>query len=141
MKVSDVMSTNIVSIDPQETAAAAARLLARHNVGVLPVCKGGKLQGVVTDRDLVLRCVAAGLAPDSTVVGQVMTRRVVSVSPQEDVAVAAQKMAAEQVRRLPVVENRMLVGLVSLGDLAKQPDYSMEAAACLCDVCENITAR
>ena len=135
------MSTNAITIDTQETAAAAARLLARHNVGVLPVCKGGRLQGVVTDRDLVLRCVAAGLSPDSTTVGQVMTRRVVSVSPQEDADVAAQKMAVEQVRRLPVVENGRLVGLVSLGDLAKRPEYSMEAAACLCDVCENVSTR
>lgn len=141
MKVYDVMSTNVVHIDAAETTAAAARLLSRHNIGVLPVCKNGSLVGVVTDRDIVLRCVAAGLSPDTTSVAQVMTQRVISVSPEDDVRLASGKMATEQIRRLPVVQARKLVGMVSLGDLAKQPDYTMEAAECLCDVCDNTSGR
>ena len=141
MKVYDVMSTNVVHIDAAETTAAAARLLSRHNIGVLPVCKNESLVGVVTDRDIVLRCIAAGLSPDTTSVAQVMTQRVVSVSPDDDVRLASGKMATEQIRRLPVVQARKLVGMVSLGDLAKQPDYTMEAAECLCDVCDNTSGR
>ena len=141
MKVYDVMSTELIQIDPAETTAAAARLLSRHNIGFLPVCKNGNLVGVVTDRDIVLRCVAAGLPADSTSVSQVMTQRVITVSPDDDLKLASGKMATEQVRRLPVVQDRRLVGIVSLGDLAKQPDYSLEAAECLCDVCDNTSGR
>lgn len=141
MKVCDVMSTEPIQIDAAETTAAAARLLSRHNVGILPVCKHGNLVGVVTDRDIVLRCVAAGLSADSTAISQVMTQRVITVSPDDELRLAAGKMATEQVRRLPVVQDRRLVGIVSLGDLAKQPGYSMEAAECLCDLCDNTSAR
>ena len=141
MKVCDIMSADLVCIDIGETAAAAARLLSRNNIGVLPVCKNERLVGVVTDRDIVLRCVAAGLPADETTVGRVMTQRVLTVSPEDEVRLAAAKMATEQVRRLPVVEGRRLVGMVTIGDMAKQPDYTMEAAECLCDVCDNTSTR
>ncbi len=141
MLVKEVMSTDPVSIAANETASAAARLLSRHNIGALPVVQGKKLVGVVTDRDLVLRCVAANRQPDSTPVASLMSQRLVTVSPSDSLQAAAEKMAAEQVRRLPVVEGRELVGMLSLGDLVRQPDYTMEAAACLCDVCDNVSAR
>lgn len=141
MKVFDVMSSDVICVDADETAAAAARLLSRRNVGILPVCKSGTLVGVLTDRDLVLRCLAAGLPADSTLVRQVMTRRVITVSPDDSVRLAAGKMATEQIRRLPVVACNAPVGIVSLSDLARQPDYSLEAAECLCDVCDNTSPR
>ena len=141
MFVKDVMSTNPVSFASAETAAAAARLLSRHNIGALPVVQGKRLVGIVTDRDLVLRCVAAGASAEETPVARVMSQRLVTVSPEDSLQTAAEKMSAEQVRRLPVTEGRELVGMLSLGDLAKLPDYSMETAACLCDVCENVSDR
>ena len=141
MLVKDIMSTDLICVDATETAAAAARLLSRRNVGILPVCRGSLLVGVVTDRDIVLRCVAAGLSPENTRVSQIMTQRVSTVAPEDDVSLAIRKMAGEQVRRLPVVKERQLVGMVSVGDVARKPDFSMEAAACLCDVCENIAQR
>lgn len=141
MLVKEVMSTNPIYIAANETASAAARLLSRHNIGALPVVQGKKLVGIVTDRDLVLRCVAAGTLPDDTPVARVMSQRLVTVSPGDSLQTAAEKMSAEQVRRLPVVEGRELVGMLSLGDLAKLPDYTMEAAACLCDVCDNVSSR
>lgn len=141
MLVKEVMSTNPICIAANETASAAARLLSRHNIGALPVVQGKKLVGIVTDRDLVLRCVAAGTLPDDTPVARVMSQRLVTVSPGDTLQTAAEKMSAEQVRRLPVVEGRELVGMLSLGDLAKLPDYTMEAAACLCDVCDNVSSR
>lgn len=107
----------------------AARLLARYNVGALPVCgTDGRLRGMVTDRDIVLRCVAAEEDPQRTKVADIMTRRVFSVEPQTSAKTATELMAREQIRRLPVEQDGKLIGMVSLGDFAKAPDYSTEAA-------------
>lgn len=130
MKVKDVMTRRIVSVAPEESAAVAARLLARYNVGALPVCTAeGRLKGVVTDRDIVLRCVAAEEEPSRTKISEIMTRRVVSVDAGEQAEAAAQIMAREQIRRLPVEENGKLVGMVSLGDLAVVPDFPQRLQA------------
>lgn len=142
MRVQDVMTKNVISISPDEPVAVAARLLSRYNVGVLPVCSADqKLHGIITDRDIVLRCVAAGEDPTALTVRKAMTSRVVSASPEDSAAVASSTMAREQVRRLPVEKDGKLVGMVSLGDLAQQPDYSMEAADALADICCNIRSR
>ena len=103
MQVRDIMNPHVVSIDPTESAALAARLLARHNVGSLPVCgSGGQLQGMVTDRDIVLRCVAAEEDPRSVPVRSIMSRRPAVVTPEDDVRQAARLMSSQQVRRLPL---------------------------------------
>ena len=139
MLVQDVMSRHVVTVSGQESAALAARLLNRYNVGALPVCsQAGQLQGMLTDRDIALRCVAAGRDPTRTLVEQVMTRRVTAARPEMDAAEAAQLMRTRQVRRLPVTEQGKVVGLVSLADLAKLPDWSTEAAACLSDISANV---
>lgn len=139
MQVRDVMNPTVVSIAPQESVALAARLLARHNVGALPVCaREGTLHGMVTDRDLVLRCVAAEEDPRQVPVRQVMSRHPAQVAPGDDVRQAAQRMARQQVRRLPVVEGGKVVGMVSLGDLAKCGRYEMEISRALTDISENI---
>lgn len=119
MKVRDVMTDGCIRISPEESAAVAARMLERYNVGMLPVCAGdGRLCGVVTDRDLVTRCMAAGLPGAKTSVRRVMTTGVISVQPDSDAQAAAALMGYKQVRRLPVVENGRLCGVVSLADLA-----------------------
>ena len=126
LQVRDIMNPHVVSIDPTESAALAARLLARHNVGSLPVCgSGGQLQGMVTDRDIVLRCVAAEEDPRSVPVRSIMSRRPAVVTPEDDVRQAARLMSSQQVRRLPVVDKDRVVGVVSLGDLAKCVRYEM----------------
>lgn len=142
MKLKDIMTQTVVHIHPQESAAVAARLLANHNIGVLPVCDGnGTLCGVVTDRDLVIRCMATGHLPESTKVKDVMTARIVSASPQMDVAVAAYLMGREQVRRLPVVENGRLCGMVSVGDLASRDVCSYDAAEAMEGICSNLSQK
>jgi CBS domain-containing protein len=139
MKVSECMTKNVVSVAEQEPASVAARLMSRGNVGMLPVRGAmGRLSGVVTDRDLTLRCAAAGRDPNKLTVRDVMTSRVVTAAPDMELARAAALMTREQVRRLPVVEDGRVVGIVSLGDLARQEDYSMEAASCLEGICEGI---
>ena len=123
MKVKDVMSTNVVCVEPNESAAVAARLLSRFNVGALPVCtKDGRLRGMVTDRDIVLRCVAADDDAQTVKVSDIMTRRIYSSDAQESIQNASALMARGQVRRLPVEEGGKLVGMVSLGDVAKLQD-------------------
>lgn len=139
MQVRDVMNRAPITIDPTESAALAARLLARHNVGSLPVCgENGRLQGIVTDRDIILRCVAPEEDPAQVPVKQIMTRHPKALSPGDDVRQAAQVMAIQQVRRLPVVEAGRLVGLVSLGDLAQCGKYEMEVSKALADISEQV---
>ena len=139
MQVRDCMNTHLICITPEESVAAAARLMARHNIGVLPVrARDGSLCGIVTDRDLVLRCTALERPAAETSVARVMTGRVASVSPVTSVVQAADKMAREQVRRLPVVEGRKLVGMVTLADLCRRDEYTMEAAEALSEITANI---
>lgn len=139
MQVKDIMSTKIISISPNESATVAARLFSRYNIGALPVCgKEGRLRGMVTDRDIVLRCVASEDDPNSTKVSEIMTRRVISVSADESVQRASEIMAREQIRRLPVEDDGKLIGMLSLGDLAKGQNCTMEAAAALSEISENV---
>lgn len=142
MKIREIMTTPAVQIRKSETVDVAARTMARYNIGAMPVCGAdGKLCGVLTDRDLVTRCLAAGRQPEQTIVADVMSGNVVSAQPDMDVAVAAHLMGRLQVRRLPVVENGALCGMVSLGDLANREDSCMDAADALTDICANISAR
>ena len=138
----DVMSGQPIAIAPGEPVAAAARLLAQHNIGALPVCSGGQLRGMVTDRDIVLRCVAAGQDPGQTPVQAVMTRRLITVAPEDPLAIAAQLMAQEQVRRLPVAQGRQLGGMVRAGaTLAAQSACAMEAAGALAEISAGLLHR
>ena len=139
MKVRDVMTSPVIHIQADETVEVAARTLAQHNIGVLPVCKGDNLCGIVTDRDLVTRCLAANRSPGKTTVRQVMTNQVVSVQPEMDAAVAAHLMGRQQIRRLPVTENGKLCGMLSLGDLAASSENAMDAADALSDITVNIS--
>ena len=140
MKVRDVMTKNVVRIHPEEPVEVAARTLTHYNIGALPVCgRDGRVCGVVTDRDLVTRCMAAGRT--KATVRDVMTNRVVSVGPEMDAALAARLMGREQVRRLPVVEKGRLCGMVSLSDLAKLEEMSLDAAEALGGICANISRR
>lgn len=118
MKIREVMTSPVIRIGKDETVEVAARTLAHYNIGALPVCSSdGRLCGLVTDRDLVTRCVAAGKNPGQTTVGQVMSGSVVGIRPDLDTEEAAEIMGRRQIRRLPVLENGKLCGMLSLGDL------------------------
>ena len=136
MKIKDCMTKNVISVGASEPVAVAARLMSRYNLGALPVQNAdGRLCGMVTDRDLVVRCMAADKAPGSVRVGSVMTKRLVSVPENMDINLAARLMAREQVRRLPVTGQGGLVGLLTLADLSRVSDLSMEAGECLGEIC------
>jgi len=142
MQVKDLMNPSVVTIEPTSSASLAARLISRHNVGALPVCgSDGRLRGVVTDRDIVLRCIAAEEDPAQTMVRDIMTRNCATVSPGDDCREASRVMSTQQVRRLPVVDQGKVVGIIALADLARSGRYDMEAAQALTEISENIVMR
>ena len=119
MKISDIMTRNVRVVAPERTIQEAARLMDEMNVGVLPVCDGRRLRGMVTDRDITVRATAAGLPPDTTRVRDVMSDNVWWCFDDDDVDHIVQLMSDHQIRRLPVVDHdKHLVGIVALGDLA-----------------------
>lgn len=122
MKVNEMMSGDVRIARPQDTIAQAAGLMARHDVGSLPVGDGDRLVGFLTDRDIVVRAVAGGLGPD-TPVREVMSTEVKYCFDDEDIDDVARNMAQQQVRRLPVLDrDKRLVGIVSLGNFADSGD-------------------
>ncbi len=142
MKVSELMSGRIVTVGQLEPIAAAARLMKRHNLGALPVCDDqGRLRGMVTDRDIATRCVAGDLDPGDTMVREIMSRGIRTCRTDEDAEDVLRAMGAAQVRRLPVTESGRVVGMVSLGDLARDDRFSMEAAEALGEISSNIIRK
>ena len=142
MTIRDAMTAPVVRIHPKETVWVAARMLERENIGALPVCgSDGRLCGVVTDRDIVIRCLAAGRSPSTTAVEEIMTTAVVSARPDMDLELAAGLMGRRQIRRLPVTENGRLCGMLSLGDLAVKPECSLDAGDALTEISEGLSRR
>jgi CBS domain-containing protein len=117
MNVRDVMTPDPRTVTPNDSIQAAAQIMREEDTGIVPVVENGRLAGVVTDRDIVTRAVARGMPPTERV-GQVATAVIEAVTPDVSTREAARIMGEHQVRRLPVVENGRLVGIVSLGDLA-----------------------
>ncbi len=139
MKVAELMTGHVVSVNQKDPVAAAARLMKRHNLGALPVCDdSGRLRGLVTDRDIVTRCVAMDYDPADTPLREIMTRGILTCRSSDDVRQAAALMAKEQVRRLPVTEAGRPVGMVSLADIARRSSFAMETASLLGDISANV---
>lgn len=117
--VSEIMSTDVATVEPQDTLKHAAQLMQDLDVGALPVCDGQRLLGMLTDRDITVRGVAAGIAPESGCVSDVMSSDVTYCTEDQDTDEVMRLMGDRQIRRLPVVDaERRLVGIVSVGDLA-----------------------
>jgi CBS domain-containing protein len=122
MKIRDVMTPDVRTIAPTATLREAAQLMAETDVGVLPVANDDRLVGMLTDRDIAVRAVAAGRGPD-TPVQQTMSPEIKYCFDDEDVDDVCENMSEQQLRRLPVVDReKNLVGIVSLSDLARQAD-------------------
>ena len=142
MKVNEIMSGKVFTIAPDEPVSAAAKLLRRCNVGALPVCDAAKrLRGIVTDRDIVTRCVALDADPAHTPVAEIMSRGVVTAAPQDGVDKAVRAMREDQVRRLPVMDEGRLVGMVTLCDLARARSFETETAAALSEISANLRRK
>ena len=119
MKVREIMSNRVLSLRHNDTVSQAAQMLSNHNVGSLPVVTDGELVGIITDRDIVLRCVAGRSDATQMRIGEIMTTHVVTVSPEDSVQRAMDVMADNQIRRLPVTEGKRVVGMLSLADIAR----------------------
>jgi CBS domain-containing protein len=118
MNIGDVMTRDVRLASPQQSIHEAARMMAESDMGVLPVGENDRLVGMITDRDIAIRAVAAGKGPD-TVVRDVMTEDMKYCFEDDEIGDVAANLAALQVRRLPVLSRqKRLVGIVSLGDIA-----------------------
>ena len=130
MKISEIMTPNPDVIDPKASIREAAKRMRDDNVGALPVCENGRLIGMVTDRDIVMRAVAEDRTPSQTTVRDVMSERIIYCFDDDDIESAARCMAKHQVRRVPVLNrDKRLVGIVSLADLARSGEEDCEAMA------------
>ena len=116
MNIRDIMTPNPRTVTPDDTIESAARIMRDEDTGAVPVVQDGRPVGMLTDRDIVIRAVAEGGSARS--VRDVVTERLISVSPDASTREATDLMSEHQIRRLPVVENDRLIGIVSLGDLA-----------------------
>lgn len=136
MKVEQVMTREVLTIDPAASLVDAARRMRGLNVGLLPICEAGRVTGIVTDRDITVRATAYGLDPETTTLDEVMTREVVACHPDDDLGLAGLLMQQYRLRRLLVLDgDQRLVGIVSLGDLAVQGRDPLLAGRILERVC------
>ncbi len=134
--VAEVMTREVRSMAPTGTLAEAARLMDELNVGVVPVCEGDRLVGMVTDRDIVVRGLAQDKDPQSCTLADVMSGHVRTAREDDDIDEVLSEMATAQIRRLPVVDSQdKLVGIVTLGDIAaKDPEDEADVAMSLGDI-------
>jgi CBS domain-containing protein len=134
LKVKDIMTKSVAYISPSASVTEVAQLMQKHNVGSIPVMDATGVVGIVTDRDIVVRNVAHGQSAQNSTVQDVMTTQVTTVTPDTDVGEISSIMSGKQIRRIPVVENNKLVGIVALGDVATQPRYDVEASFALTEI-------
>jgi len=134
LQVKDVMTSNVSVVEENSSISEVASKMKSLNVGSIPVCdSGGKPLGMITDRDIVIRNVSEGSGYDISI-GSIMTPNVITVTPDTGIHEAARIMAQNQIRRLPVVENNKMVGILSIGDLAVRDIYINEAGDALSNI-------
>jgi CBS domain-containing protein len=138
MKVRDIMTTQVEVAEDFTSCIQLANMMKRENVGAIPVCNERKLHGIVTDRDIIIRVVAEGKDCANLRASDIMSTNPISIGPDADIHEAAQLMSDNQIRRLPVVENEKLVGILALGDLAVENIHQDEAGEALSDISQGI---
>jgi CBS domain-containing protein len=139
MNIRDIMTPNPRTVSPDDTIESAARIMRDEDTGAVPVVQDGRPVGMVTDRDIVIRAVADGAT--SRPVREVVSGRLISVSPDASTREATDLMSEHQIRRLPVVENDRLVGIVSLGDLAVKEAKDRRVGDTLQSISEGVKER
>ncbi|MEN2766669.1 CBS domain-containing protein [Ornithinibacillus xuwenensis] len=134
-QIRKIMTSNVVTVNDSQTVQEAAALMSQYNVGSLPVVNNnGQMVGMITDRDITLRTTAQGENPEERVADVMTAQQIVQATPDMDAHEAAQLMAQQQIRRLPVVENGQVVGMVALGDLAVDNQLDNEAEQALSSI-------
>lgn len=127
-RIAEVMSRSPVIVPSTTTLLEAAQLMRDHDIGDVIVQDGDDVQGIVTDRDIVVRGIADEGVPDEATVGEICSTSVITVGPDDPIGAAVQLMRENAVRRLPVTEGAVVVGVVSLGDLAVEQDRTSALA-------------
>lgn len=141
MKVKEIMSKNVAYVQSDESVERAAQLMKQHNCGSIPVCCSGKMEGIITDRDIALRCIAEGRDTKQEKIKDIMTTTPATGNPEMDVNDAARIMSEKQIRRLPIVENGSLVGIIALGDISVNPSLQNSAEGALKDISQPSSAQ
>ena len=141
MKIKEFMTKDIILINEDTTVWETAKLMDENEIGSIFITDENKAPlGIITDRDIVLRCVATNKDMKTTKVSEIMTREITGITPDTKVCEASKMMAKNQVRRLPVVENNQIIGVVSLGDLARKEEIPTpevgDTLECICKDCE-----
>lgn len=134
LKAKDIMTKKVASVLPSTSIIEAAQIMQKHNIGSIPVVDNNNIVGIITDRDIVVRNIAHGNDPKSTPVSDVMTTNVLTVDQDSNIKEVAAKMAANQIRRIPVVDNNKLVGILAIGDIATDRRFNMEASEVLAEI-------
>lgn len=137
MKVRDVMTSSVEWVTPDTSIVEVARLMKKDDVGSIPICQDKRLMGIITDRDIVLKVVATGEDLINIPVQSIMNTDIICVSPDQDVHEAANLMAKYQIRRLPVLEDGEITGILAIGDLAIEKIYVNEAGDALSDISQD----
>ena len=140
MRVKDCMGTRpLVQATPETNLNEIAKLMNTNHVGCLPICNEEKVVGFVTDRDIVTRAIASNLDCSTTKVSDIMNTNIIKTTPDTEIGDAIETMERNQIRRLPVIEDNKIVGMLSLGDIAVTIDeedvgYTL---GCICEDNEN----
>lgn len=138
MKVRDLMTERIVKAEPETTLEENAMMMKTENTGAIPVVDEDELIGIVTDRDIVMRCVAEGGDPSDMTAEDIVSEEVENIDPDSEIEEALELMSEKQIRRLPVVENGELVGMLSIGDIAVKQRDQEESGRALKDLSQGV---
>jgi CBS domain-containing protein len=138
MKLREIMTPSPSTASPTDTLSRVAEMMQQENVGSIPIVEQDRLVGIITDRDIAVKAVAAGQDPKLALVGDTMSTDLVIGRPDMSDREALALMGREQIRRLPVVENGRLVGIVSLGDLALDSDREEDVEEALEEISEPV---
>ena len=135
MKVRDIMTKDVVFANKDDSVLTVAKLMKHHNVGAIPIVENAeKVLGMITDRDIVLNMADYNFDPANTFALKLMTDKLYTVKPEADLSSALALMKKQQIRRLPVMEDNKLVGMLSIGDIAVRSDYNMEMSEAISEI-------
>lgn len=136
MEIKNIMTKTVTTVTPEDTVERAAQIMKEQNIGSIPVCRGEQVVGIITDRDIAIRSASQGQNVHQQKISEVMSTNPVTGTPNMDVHEAARLMSERQIRRLPIVENNKVVGIVALGDLAVESNFANEAESALSSISE-----
>lgn len=139
MKVKECMCNDVCCISPKTTVRECAKIMGEKHIGCVPVCgNNNEILGLITDRDILLRAVAKNKDADKTNIEEIMTKKVCCCEGDSELFVAEKLMCEQQIRRIPVLENKQIIGIITIGDLAKNHDINNGGVgATLQSICKN----